>query len=315
MTKLLITAIGGDISQATASIIREAHPDWTLFGIDQETRHAGARYVDHLSASRPAREAGYLAWLAGFIADSGIDYCLPMSEAELSVLAAQGQDRVGDCRLLWAGCKMISIGCDKLATAEFLRSIGVPGPWTLAATEEAAPPSFPCIFKLRRSAGSKAVFVCQSAEEVHFFRRRYPDAVLQELLPDADREVTCAVYRTAQGTTYVLQLLRRLAGGFTSWAQVIDVPEITLQCRAVAEAVDLKGAINVQLRITAEGPRIFEINPRLSSTVLMRHLIGYTDVKWMLDEALGRAVETHLPKPGTTMARTQGAAILPTNNA
>lgn len=311
MTNLLITAIGGDIAQAAATIVREACPDWTLFGTDQETRHGGARYVDQLFVAPSAREAGYQTWLEQFVRTHQIDYCLPMSEAELVVLARRGDSRVGQAQLLWAGAKMVLIGCDKLATAEFIRSIGLPVPWTLAATGDVAPPTFPCIFKLRYSAGSKAVFLCNSIEEVTFFRQRFPEAVLQEHLPDASREVTCAVYRTASGATHVLQLLRRLAGGFTSWSQVIDVPEITAQCRAIAEAVDLRGAINVQLRLTDDGPRIFEINPRLSSTALMRHLVGFTDVRWMIEEALSRPIVLNPAPVGAIVVRTQGAALLP----
>ncbi|MBK8119729.1 MAG: hypothetical protein IPK39_11525 [Sulfuritalea sp.] len=71
------------------------------------------------------------------------------------------------------------------------------------------------MFKLRHSAGSKAVFVCKTMGEIHFYRERYPEAVIQEYLPDAEREVTCAVYRSRSGRTEVLQMLRRLVGGFT----------------------------------------------------------------------------------------------------
>jgi len=315
MTTILISAIGGDIAQATASIVRESFPDWKIIGIDQDTRHGGSLYVDVFSSAPSANSPNYLDWLQKFIETHGIDYCLAMSEAELSVLARNDSNQIGRARLLWAGGKMTLIGCDKLETANFLKSIGVPAPWTLAATEDVAPPSFPCIFKLRNSSGSKAVFRCSSIEEVHFYRTRYPAAVLQEFLPEADKEVTCAVYRTNTGTTYVLQLLRRLSGGFTNWAMVIDDPAISAQCSRVAEAVDLKGAINVQLRLTPHGPRIFEINPRLSSTVLMRHMAGYTDVKWMIDEALGHSVFPRMPIPGIILSRTQGAAVLPSSDA
>ncbi|MBK8119730.1 MAG: ATP-grasp domain-containing protein [Sulfuritalea sp.] len=91
---------------------------------------------------------------------------------------------------------------------------------------------------------------------------------------------------------------------------IYEIP-VREQCVKIAEALDLFGAINIQLRMTPAGPRIFEINPRLSSTVLMRHLAGYTDVLWMLEEAAGRDFQ---PKPqtlGTVLVRTQGAAILP----
>jgi carbamoyl-phosphate synthase large subunit len=69
--------------------------------------------------------------------------------------------------------------------------------------------------------------------------------------------------------------------------------------------------MNVQLRLTAAGPRVFEINPRFSSTALMRHRIGFSDVLWSLDEAAGRPVEFPAVAADTIVVRTQGAAVIP----
>jgi carbamoyl-phosphate synthase large subunit len=308
---MLITAIGGDIAQAAAIVVRETFPDWTLFGIDMETRHGGARSVDQFSVAKPANAHDYVDWLRGFVTANAIDLCLPMSEAELVVLARADNPRIGGAELLWAGRQAVLIGADKLETATFLKGIGVPVPWTEPVTDASTPDSFPCILKARFSSGSKDVVLCRSIEDVRFFGRKHPNAVLQQFLPDSGNEVTCAVYRTRKKEIYVLQLLRRLVGGLTGWAKVIDIAEIDLQCRRIAAALNVTGAINIQLRMTAEGPRIFEINPRLSSTLLMRHLAGFSDVKWMIDEAMGRPVAFIPPKTGTILVRTQGAAILP----
>ncbi len=311
MRTLLITAIGGDIAQAAATIVRKAYPDWTLVGTDVATRHGGSLFVDRLLPALPASDAGYVEWLEGLAERCAADYCLPLSEAELGVLAIRSGDRVGPARLLWAGARAVKVGCDKLGTAGFLKEIGIPAPWTVAAEDEDRVPEYPCFFKLRRSAGSKAVFVCRSPEDVRFLRQRYPAAVLQEYLPDDEREVTCAVFRSGRGEIAVLPMLRRLVGGFTGWAEIIDDREIEAQCRQIAESLDLVGSINVQLRLTKAGPRIFEINPRLSSTLLMRHLAGFSDLIWMIEEAEGRFARIKYLAAGTVLVRTQGAAILP----
>lgn len=311
MTSILITGIGGDIAQAAASIVRQAYPDWRVHGVDMDTRHGGSLYVDQLDIAPAANSDGFLDWLSDYVLRNDITYCLPMSEAELAVLAKNSDGRIGKAQLLWAGKKAIEIGCDKLKTADFIRSIGIPVPWTLPATADVMPPAFPCLFKLRCSAGSKAVFVCNTIEEIHFYRERYPEAVIQEYLPDGKQEITCAVYRTRSGRIEVMQMLRRLVGGFTGWAEVVAVQEVSEQCVKIAEAFDLFGAINVQLRMTALGPRIFEINPRFSSTVLMRHLAGYTDVLWALEEAAGHEVLSPPKNAGTILVRTQGAAVVP----
>ncbi|MGI9465337.1 MAG: ATP-grasp domain-containing protein, partial [Aestuariivirgaceae bacterium] len=87
--------------------------------------------------------------------------------------------------------------------------------------------------------------------------------------------------------------------------------QIDMQCRKIAEELDLKGSINVQLRRTADGPRIFEINARFSSTALIRHRMGFQDVVWTLQERMGEAVSCFVPVPGTTGVRTSDAAIVP----
>jgi carbamoyl-phosphate synthase large subunit len=41
--------------------------------------------------------------------------------------------------------------------------------------------------------------------------------------------------------------------------------------------------LNVQLRLRGGIPYVFEINPRFSSTLMMRHKIGFQDFIWTLD--------------------------------
>jgi carbamoyl-phosphate synthase large subunit len=44
--------------------------------------------------------------------------------------------------------------------------------------------------------------------------------------------------------------------------------------------------LNVQLKLTDIGPKIFEINPRISSTVMMRNKIGFKDCLWWIKSKL-----------------------------
>ncbi len=309
MKTILITGIGGDIGQGVARIIRETFPHWRLLGMDIHERHGGALFVEQAVRAPAVSDPGYDAYLADLIAREGVDLCLPTSEAELIHLSRRSQPVFANAGLIMANARAIEVGSDKLLTAEFLGSIGVARPWTVPAEAFAAQTPLPCVFKARRSAGSKAVFVCQNSRDVMFFRDHHPSAILQELLLPADREVTCAVYRSRHGRTVVLQLLRTLVGGFTGWAEVIDDPEVTTQCTRVAEGLDLRGAINVQLRVTPAGPRIFEINPRFSSTVLIRHRMGFRDLVWALQENGGEEARFVQPPAGTIGVRLQDAAI------
>jgi carbamoyl-phosphate synthase large subunit len=310
MTTLLITAIGGDIAQAIAQIVRSVFPHWRIIGIEIHERHGGAIYVDKYIPGLPASNPTYLDWMAELIDQELIDICLPTAEAELLTLTNNGCRNIGSATLVMPPFEAIRIGMDKLATAKFVASLGLSAPWTIPTEEAHENTTFPCIFKPRRGAGSTGVFVCNSLHDVTFFRKRFPSAVLQELLLPADAEITCAVYRSRTGETFVLQLLRQLVGGSSGWVEVVSDARITHHCVVIAEALVLQGGINIQLRVTAGGPSIFEINPRFSSTALLRHHMGFTDVVWALEECQGRPITPFQPVVGTRAVRTLSAAIL-----
>lgn len=297
MPRALITATGGDVGQSVSYLMHRHFAEFTLVGCDMNDSDAARAAVDFFSVAPRADSDEYLPWLRLLIEAQGIDIIIPTSDAELSALA-----RVSDLPMIMAGPMAIEIGSDKWRTAEYLASLGIPGPWT----DTTYPPrALPCVIKPRSGQGSKNVAICRTAEQA---ATAWSDAgelaLAQELLAPSDQEITCAVYRSATGEIRVIQLLRRLEGGMTSWAQVIEEPRILAQCETLARRLEVTGSINVQLILTDEGPRIFEINPRFSSTVAMRDALGFSDLKWAVDEFLGRALpEFSVCAVGSTVTR------------
>jgi carbamoyl-phosphate synthase large subunit len=308
MRKVLITGIGGDIAQSTAKIIREQYPHIALVGTDLHLQHGGSLFVDKVYILPTANSIDYISKLVHLIDTEGVDVVIPMTEPELAVLGSLIKVR-NDISWITAGEQVIAAGLDKLATAETIEKLGLPVPWTVPVNQ-GLPHQYPCILKNRLGSGSRAVFIVKDEAEALYLSKRYPDAIYQELLEPADREVTCAVYRTRDGKVSTLQMLRRLVGGFTGWATVINDDATSRMCKKLAEGLNLQGSMNVQLRITDAGPRVFEINPRISSTVLMRHQLGYTDVLWAMLEIEDKPINFPVLKEGQVMVRTQGAAIL-----
>ena len=83
-------------------------------------------------------------------------------------------------------------------------------------------------------------------------------------------------------------------------------------CEQVADALDLEGAINIQLRIDNGEPVIFEINPRFSSTVGFRHRLGFTDGIWAIEARLGLEIADYTPPAaGTRIERVAQEVIRP----
>lgn len=306
---IMITAIGGDIAQSIATIIRERRPDIYLIGADMGCNHAGSLFVDKVIKIPSASSNSYLDSVRNTIHSNEIDIVIPVSEQELSVFGPL-IDELGFDRCITAGKALIEIGVDKLKTMTALKSLGIQVPWFVDANI-GIPSEYPCIFKSRNGSGSKNIFLVENIEEAKFFANKYSDSIFQENLKPKDAEVTCAVYRRRDGKVFVLQLLRKLTGGLTGWAEVVDDSHIYDMCEKIAKGLFLVGCINVQLIVTDVGPRVFEINPRFSSTVLMRDRIGFTDLIWMLDEIENNKFVFPAIEIGQKIVRVQDARKLP----
>jgi carbamoyl-phosphate synthase large subunit len=306
MKRVLITGIGGDIAQSVATIVRANRPACYLVGVDIHEQHGGSLFVDTLAMLPLANDPTYLDELRRLIAKESIDTVIPMTEPELGILCEQ-LESFPESKWIFPGREVVVECVDKLATARMLERIGVPSPWTHPVIA-GMPDMYPCILKSRLGSGSRAVFVVKDPDEANYLAKQHPDSVFQELLDPPDQEVTCAVYRTRDGRVATLQMLRRLVGGFTGWAKVINNQEVAEMCEIIAHKLNLAGSMNVQLRITDKGPRVFEINPRFSSTTLMRHQLGFSDVLWALDEAEGTTITFPFIEEGKIIVRVQGAA-------
>jgi len=305
---ILITAIGGDISQGVATILRENRPDIKLVGVDMQNQHGGQMFVDEYALVPPATNKNYKQEIQKLIKLHSIDAIIPMSEPELSTwlpfkCAASG------VKWITPGNKVVAVGLDKLETINAISNLGLPAPWTKKIPDNGIK-KIPCIIKSRFGSGSRNVSIAQNIMDFDYWAKKIPEGISQELLEPSDQEVTCAVYRDMAGKIATLLMLRKLTGGLTGWAKVIYDPKALELCEKIAIGLDLKGSMNIQMRLTKTGPRVFEINPRFSSTVLMRHRVGFSDVLWSVSEAEGKPIHYPHIQGDIQMARTQGAVIL-----
>jgi carbamoyl-phosphate synthase large subunit len=225
--------------------------------------------------------------LSDYLSQEDIDVFIPTSEAELRWLV-ESQNILDDLpsHCLMASANAMRVGFDKFLTYQHLTTNGFPAPWASIVSEsDMGAPEIPCILKSRTGAGNSSVFYIDDHEKSRYFQKLFPHYIWQQFLPLSKGEFTCGVYRCLNGSTRVIAMRRRLSSGVTSFAEVINNPLIDSLCINIAESLDLFGSINVQLRLVENlGPMVFEINPRFSSTVGMRHSIGFTDLIWSIEE-------------------------------
>ena len=126
-----------------------------------------------------------------------------------------------------------------------------------------------------------------------------------------NQEYTCGVFRSAGGDIRTITFRRALKNGMTGSGSVEENKEIQDLLHQIADAFELVGSINVQCILTKDGPKVFEINPRFSSTVRFRHLLGFQDVLWSILDILNIDLPPFsVPASKTRFARVYDEIVL-----
>lgn len=309
---IILTGAGGDIGIALARCLKEALPAVTLIGADSDRNAVGAEFVDRFLVLPRADAPVYVGALREAVTETGAQALIPLSEAELARLLREDllAANFENARLVTANHKAVAIGLDKFTTAEALRKAGIATPET-GIVGDHEPGDYDLILKPRSGQGSKGLLKLARAEFESVVSERKGD-LWQRWLKNENEEFTCGLTRFASMPTRSLSFRRTLLGGLTGNGEVVQDNCLTEICERVAAALDLDGAINVQLRMDAGKPMIFEINPRFSSTVGFRHRLGFRDALWAIQDRLGLAVEDYEPPAdGTRIDRVALEVIRP----
>ncbi len=286
---ILVTGCGGDIGQSLGKILLKSVYTNNLFGIDVSDKNAAQFIFPNFSVGVRFTDEEYLQKLESFIEDNKIDIVIPIAEPELRNFSEKGiLDSIGSAKMITASSMALEVGFDKYKTAEFLKAEGLPFPKTYRAEYVKVIESFPVILKSRTGSGSKDIHKINTMDEFSFYtRNNIEDLVIQEFITDKNGEFTCGLFRSSKGQIRSQILKRELQGGYSGYGEVIENETITALLQELAVKLNLIGSINVQLRIVDNLPKIFEINPRFSSTVLYRHLFGFEDLIWSIEDRLG----------------------------
>jgi carbamoyl-phosphate synthase large subunit len=241
---------------------------------------------------------------------------------------------------------LIELCSDKAALAEELEAIGFPGPRFMVFGEDLTAFDeswFPVIIKPQFGGrGSKDVFICQTKEEldsiVVYLTKSHPSnkLIVQEYVGSHLQEYTVGVLHDSEGGFLGSAVMnrdlnsslsvRQSVRNVTSKHQLGDLlvvssgvsqgvlahfQTVSDQCRRIAESLDSRGPLNLQLRLVDEKAVVFEINPRFSGTTSIRALAGFNEPDLLLQRELAGVVfdSPTYPKPGQLLRRLQETFI------
>ncbi|MFN3826424.1 MAG: ATP-grasp domain-containing protein [Micavibrio sp.] len=314
--RILISAANADVCLSMARILRtdNFYSRAKIIGLVPDAPWPALHFFDDVISVPMADSPHYDSSLESIINDLKPEIFVPFSEAELSWFAAN-YDMISSLgtKVIINNKSVLDTFLDKRNTAQYLRGLGVPVPKTYDP-ESFSAEFLPVIIKPRRSAGSKNMAVIRNNMQWEGFKLQHkqdlPEFVVQELIDVPDAEFTCALWRVG-ATGKQCTFRRRLQGGMTGVAHVEHSDSIVQVLENIADSIQGDFFINVQLRLRDNVPYVFEINPRFSSTVMMRHKIGFSDFIWTLNSSLQREEEINWDPPiGTTIFRVSDECVV-----
>lgn len=293
---VLVTGAAGDIAQSICKILRQNTAFHKIIGTDLSVDHLGKFIFDQIEVIPACKEANYKEIILNVIERYQIDLLIPASEPELKFIHHHPFTDEMSFKVIMANHRAQAIGFDKYLTSQFLKENNLPFPATQLASETSQL-SYPFIAKSRQGSGSKSVHLVKEDIDWNYIRNKHDDLIVQEFIPGDDTEYTCGLFRSTKGITRSIIIKRKMmpGSGLTGVGEVVLDQDIDELLARIATNFDLKGSINVQLRKPQNIPLVFEINPRFSSTVLFRHLLGFEDLIWSVEDAVGSEISEYQP--------------------
>lgn len=277
----IITGANGDIAISICEILKIIRPNARLIGTDIQGQWPALDVFDEVRIIPKSNDKNYVPELKNIQNEFQSSIIIPTSEPELRFFAKNKEKQKG-LNILMNDGELIITCMDKLNSIKWLESIGLTAPKT-GMLIDADETDLPIMAKPRFGAGSRGLEIIKDLEHLNFSKdRRDDEPVAQELLDVQNQEYTCAILTHDNGYESLI-MHREMKGDVTGKMKAVKNKEIEDVLSIISQNIPTYSAINVQLRLTDKGPMIFEINPRFSSTVKMRHLLQFPDLQWAIE--------------------------------
>ena len=277
----MVTAISGNVSNGILKVLADTED--TVFGCDINDYPVGMDKVEDFWRSDLAVSPCYIGNLLKKCKEYEITHLIPVNEIEIQVVSDNIQKfKNEDIKVIVNEPKIVDVFLDKYQTWRFLKKIeGISIPETFKISDFKGDGT-PYIVKPRKGCGSKFLKLITNESELASLNINDNEYIVQKYIDAPEDEYTVGVFSDMLHISTII-FKRKLEHGYTSFVELIRDDTIVEIAEMIAEKIQLKGFINIQLRKYKNKNYIFEINPRISGTVYFRHMLDFTDVLWWLD--------------------------------
>ncbi len=311
MSRVLVSGASGVVGYGILRSLRRDRPQDELLGTSIHDGSVAPAFCDRFERAVPTADPGYLDWLEGTVRRYRIDVLIPGIEVDLYAWSEhEARIRQTGARPVLNTPSLVSLCRDKWHFYEALtaRDLSCAIPSVIAGTFDDLEARFglPFLLKPRRGFGSKGIVRVHDAAT---FERHAVDLgrvlMAQPIVGQDADEYTIAVYGDGRGGQLARMCMRRelSAGGFTERAEVVDITPFAPALETLCQAFTPSGPTNFQFRLTQDGPRLLEINPRISSSTSIRAAFGYNEAAMSVAELMEGVAPTQTHIRGGSAVR------------
>ena len=290
MSKILITAVGGDIGYGIIKAIKKSRSNMHIIGCDTQKFNYSYDCVDEFFVAPSYKdETNWLQFILEIMKINTVEYFWPVTEREIQIVN-ENINLFEKYKVVINSKQVLDIALDKEKTAISLLNAGVNTP-QVWENREVYNGGYPVIIKEKFSCGSHGVAIANNKEELIEIYNNMKNPVIQEYIGSSDEEYTMSIFSDRNMINNILFKRTLGFGGMSRYVELIHDKKSEQIALSIAKYLDLKGSINIQMRKRNSEYYIFEINPRISSTIGFRVACGFNDVAWWLDMLDGKPVQ------------------------
>ena len=285
MNRILVSGASGIVGYGILRSLRRSGQDLFLVGTSIYDDSVAPAFCDVFEQAPPTNEAGYVEWLLSTIRRRRIDMLIPGIEIDMYNWVEHAPEFVGAGAMpLLNVPELIGLCKDKWAFHLQLEEAGMG-----CVIDSSLEPDFealkqrfglPFLLKPRRGFGSKGIVRVDGLET--FVKHRQdvgPLLMAQPVVGNDEEEYTISAFCDGRGGYFASMALRRKLSrdGFTDRAEVVDTAVFAATLAELCRIFRPLGPTNFQFRMSADGPKLLEINPKISSSTSIRTAFGYNE--------------------------------------
>ena len=267
--RVLITALGTMNGSATVSELRKKRSDFYLIGADINPSFciSASKFVDEFCQFPPAipDTESYIKYVINFCKERQIDYIYCFIDEEVEAFAHHREElaRIGTIACI-ADTETIEICHHK---DRFQRWVVQNMPdiairdYLMENIQDSDFPLFVKPLEGRASIGCKRI---ENKAQLDDYKIATPHFIIQQIVEGEIVSVDIVRHKnTGQLKSLQKREILRNGNGCGTAIEIICDSHLTECCQRLATKLDVHGVINAEFFMTADGPKIIEVNPRL----------------------------------------------------